>query len=297
MRIALATCSRYPDLFEDDLPLAAALRARGATVVPAVWDDPRVAWGSFTLIAIRNTWDYHDRRDAFLAWVERASRLAPMVNPPHVLAWNTHKGYLRELEARGVDIAPTVWCPRGEAADLDAILDGREWGVAVVKPAISAGARDTMRVTTANRAEGRALLATILARCDAMIQPYLPSVEAHGERSLLFAGDAFSHAIRKHALLAPGAVNPEAQGDGVPNVGASADELAFAARVLSAAESATGAHFAYARVDIAHGAKGPLLMELELTEPSLFLRSDPAAADRFATALLAAASAAQRRDA
>jgi hypothetical protein len=90
MRIALATCSRYPDLFEDDLPLAAALRARGATPVPAIWDDARVEWGSFALIVLRNTWDYVERRDEFLAWIQRASRLAPMVNPPHVVAWNTH---------------------------------------------------------------------------------------------------------------------------------------------------------------------------------------------------------------
>jgi hypothetical protein len=300
MRIALATCSRYPDLFDDDLPLAAALRARGATPVPAIWDDARVEWGSFALIVLRNTWDYVERRDEFLAWIQRASRLAPMVNPPHVVAWNTHKGYLRELEARGVEVVPTAWCARGEPADLDAILDGRGWHVAVVKPAISAGARDTLRVTTENRAAGRALLATILTRCDAMIQPYLPSVETHGERSLLYAGPTFSHSIRKHALLAPGAIDPEAQGEGVPSVHPSEEELAFAARVLAAARSVTGAPLAYARVDlaaIASGGGGPVLMELELTEPSLFFRSDPQAADRFAAAFLTAAGAAQRLDA
>jgi hypothetical protein len=297
MRIALATCSRFPDLHEDDRALADALRARGVEVVPAIWNDARVAWGSFALIAIRNTWDYYEQRDAFLAWVDRASRATTVANPPSVVVWNTHKGYLRDLAARGIDVVPTAWCPRGDPVDLDALLEARgpEWDVAVVKPAVSAGANDTMRVTKENRSAARALLARIVARCDAMIQPYLAAVEGHGERSLLFAGDEFSHSVRKHALLAPGAVDPEHQDKGVPSVEASAEEIAFAARVMAAAKSATGESFAYARVDIAPGPKGPLLMELEVTEPSLFLRSDPEAPNRFAEALLAAANAAQRR--
>ena len=295
MRIALATCSRFPDLFEDDHPLAEALRARGVEAVPAVWYDPGVAWGSFALVVIRNTWDYHEQREAFLAWIARAARLTTIVNPPKVIAWNTHKGYLRDLESRGIAVVPTAWCPQGEPADLDALLESREWPVAVVKPAVSAGAHDTMRVTKENRAAARELLARIVARCDAMIQPYLAAVEGHGERSLLFAGEGFSHSIRKHALLAPGAVAPADQDKGIPSVEASPEEIAFAARVVAAAKSATGETFAYARVDIAPGPNGPLLMELEVTEPSLFLRSDPAAPARFADVLMAAANAAQRR--
>jgi glutathione synthase/RimK-type ligase-like ATP-grasp enzyme len=271
--------------------------------VPAVWNDPGIAWGSFALVAIRNTWDYHEQRDEFLAWVDRVARVSSIANAPNVLRWNTHKGYLRELAARGVAVVPTAWCAQGERADLDAILDARgtaggfDWSVAVVKPAISAGARDTMRVTRENRAPARELLTKIVARCDAMIQPYLPSVEGHGERSLLFAGESFSHSVRKHALLARGAVGLEAQGDAVPSVQASAAEIAFAERVLAAAKAVTGATFAYARVDIAPGPDGPMLMELEVTEPSLFFRSAPASADRFAAAFIAAANAAQRRDA
>jgi glutathione synthase/RimK-type ligase-like ATP-grasp enzyme len=288
MRIALATCARLADLDEDERLLVPALRARGATVVPAVWDDPAVPWESFDVVVIRCTWDYCDRRDAFLAWTSRVAARTRLVNPPGVVAWNTHKGYLRDLEALGVAVVPTIWCARGEPVDLDALLDARGWGVAVVKPAVSAGARDTLRVTPDTRGAGRELLARIVATGDAMIQPYLVSVEGHGERSLLFAGDTFSHAIRKHALLAPGAIDPEVQGEGVPRVAPTPEELAFAHRVLAAAKRATGASLTYARVDIAPGPAGPVLMELEVTEPSLFFGADPGAADRFSTAILAA---------
>jgi glutathione synthase/RimK-type ligase-like ATP-grasp enzyme len=290
MRIALATCARLADLDEDERLLLPALRARGATVVPAVWDDPAVRWESFDVVVIRSTWDYCDRRDAFLAWTARVAARTRLVNPPAVVAWNTHKGYLRDLEALGVAVVPTIWCPRGELADLDALLDARGWDVAVVKPAVSAGARDTLRVTKDTRRAGRELLARLVATGDAMVQPYLASVEGHGERSLLFAGDAFSHAVRKHALLALGAIDPERQGEGLPSVVPSPEELAFARRVLAAAQRVTGASlgFTYARVDVAPGPAGLALMELEVTEPSLFLSADPGAADRFSAAILAA---------
>jgi len=39
-----------------------------------------------------------------------------------VLRWNLHKGYLRELEAAGVPIVPTVFLERGASPDLDQML-------------------------------------------------------------------------------------------------------------------------------------------------------------------------------
>ena len=42
---------------------------------------------------------------------------------------------------------------------------------------------------------------------------------------------------------------------------------------------------AYARVDLLPSAKGPQLLELELTEPSLFFHTSVAAADRFVAVL------------
>jgi hypothetical protein len=290
MRIGLATCSRFPLLHDEERPLVAALRALGAETEPLVWSDPSVAWGAFDLVVVRSTWDYFDDRDAFVAWARRVGGATRLVNPPAVIAWNTHKGYLRELEARGVAIVPTAWCARGEATDLEALLASRGWAEAVVKPAVSAGARNTVRVSPATLAAGREMLARITATGDAMVQPYLPSVEEDGERSLLFAAGAFSHAIRKHALLAVGAIDPEDQQDGVPRVEPSARELAFAERVLAEARAITGSTFTYARVDIAPRAGGPVLMELEVTEPSLFLHAVPEAADRFARAILGAAT-------
>jgi hypothetical protein len=294
MRIALATCDQFPELYDDDRPLVSALAARGIEAAPRVWNDPAVAWDDYPLVVCRSPWDYHRHAPAFLAWIDRVAAKSAMVNAPAILKWNAHKGYLRDLEARGVAMVPTAWCPLGEPADLVAILEQRGWRDAVVKPAVSAGANDTLRVRVEEPSriqQGAALLASLVRRGDALVQPYLATVEGHGERSLLHFDGVFSHAVRKHALLAPGAVDPLAQGEGVPRVDASDAELAFASRVLAAAADATGVAPAYARVDVAPAPDGgPLLMELEVLEPCLFLRAG-AAHDRFADVLAAAARA------
>jgi O-ureido-D-serine cyclo-ligase len=113
------------------------------------------------------------------------------------------------------------------------------------------------------------------------VQPFLPSVEASGERCLVFVEGTYSHTVRKNALTRGGrwAGLPE----GVP-VAAAADELAAAGAVLAAAQAALGAAaepWLYARVDLVRDGGGrPLLLELELVEPTLFLADHPAGLDR-----------------
>ena len=280
--IALVTSSGFPECGSDERLLTPALAARGLRAGPVIWDDPAVDWSRFRLALVRTAWDADLRRDEFVAWAERTGALCPLYNPPEVLRWNTHKGYLRELESRGVDIIPTVWWERGSAPDVAAVLTGRGWSDAVLKPAISAGARDTLRVRGPNDfPAARALVQRVLPHKDMMVQPYLASVEDHGERSLLFLGGEFTHAIKRSPALSgrpgydPGAAEP---------VPASEEERGFARRVLAA----TGFELLYARVDLAREDGGALrLMELELTEPSLFLpQGGPRAVERLVDALV-----------
>ena len=110
-RVALATCSQVPELAPDDLLLLPALDACGIEGVPAVWDDPAVCWGEFELVLVRSTWDYAERRDAFLAWVGSLRRIE---NTVPVLECNTDKErYLTDLERAGVQIVPTEFVPPG----------------------------------------------------------------------------------------------------------------------------------------------------------------------------------------
>jgi glutathione synthase/RimK-type ligase-like ATP-grasp enzyme len=281
-RVALVTCAELPDLDGDDRLALTALAERGIDAQPAVWDDPSVAWSAFDLAVLRSTWDYPERRDEFLAWARGLPQLA---NAAGLVAWNTDKRYLRQLAGAG---APVV-----ETRAL--LADGAPWraprsGEWVVKPAVGAGSVDTGRYQAADR-EQRALAEAHVARLRAggravLVQPYLPAVDTDGETALIFLGGRYSHAVRKGALLD----GPYQGVDGLYRQEEISGRDATPAQ-LGAAEAvlrAVPGDLLYARVDLLPGAAGePLLLELELTEPSLFLGHAPGAAGRFADAIAA----------
>jgi hypothetical protein len=280
--IAYVTCAAIPDLDPDDLLTVEPLAALGVAVEPAIWDDPSRDWDRFDLVVLRSSWDYTPRRDAFVAWAQSVPRLA---NDAATIAWNTDKRYLGELAGAGIPIVATTWVAPGEAVALPA---GGEW---VIKPAISAGSRDTGRYDL-DDADHRALAVAHVERLGAagrvtMIQPYLSAVDTAGETALMFFGGEYSHAIRKGPLL----TGPDAgTGDRLylpetitPREPTPAERV-LAARVLDQLPRVP----LYARVDLVPGPDGePLLIELELTEPSLFFEHGPGSPARFATAIAA----------
>jgi glutathione synthase/RimK-type ligase-like ATP-grasp enzyme len=247
MLIALVTWRGLPELAADDRLLRDALVRRGAEVRAVVWDDD-VDWRAFDAIVIRSTWDYHKRLDEFRAWLDRMDGL-PLWNPPEVLRWNTHKSYLLELQSRGIAIVPTLFVPRGTGF--------------IVKPAVSATAFRTERHTNED---------------DLLIQPFVPEVVADGELSFMFLGKKFSHAMRKRAASGDFRVQSDFGGSATP-FEPSAEWIEQAAHIASM----LGERWLYARIDCVVRDGRLLLMELEATEPSLFL--DAAAAERFADAI------------
>jgi glutathione synthase/RimK-type ligase-like ATP-grasp enzyme len=281
-RVALATCARLPELDDDDRPLREALAARGIPHRCLVWDDPSAPWDEADLVLIRSTWDYWDgpgRREAFVAWAERVATRAPLWNGPEVIRDNTHKSYLRSLEAAGVPVIPTIWLSPGERADgLAQRIVARGWSEVVIKPAVSAGAMGAKRLdarTCSGEAEAHA--AELAQKGEVMVQRYLRSIESEGELSVVFFGGEASHAIRK--VPAPGDFRsqPEYESRVTP-----APIDADALDVARAAFAAVGRPLLYARVDLVRADDGALnLIELELTEPSLYFRWSEGSAARF----------------
>jgi hypothetical protein len=288
-RVAFITCADLPDLDPDDRLVLPLLRQRGVAVAPAVWDDPRVAWSGFDLVVLRSPWDYPPRREEFVAWAGTVPRLA---NPAAVVAWNTDKRYLDDLAAAGVPVVPTTWVAP------DRRWDPPQRGEWVIKPAVGAGSKDTGRYRLGDRGH-RHLAGQHVARLQAqrrlvMVQPYLAGVERLGETGLVFlaradgSGLVFSHAIRKEPMLS----GPDAGTEGLYVAErltartASPVEVAVAQKALAAVPGGTDG-LLYARVDLLPGPDGdPLLVELELTEPSLFLAYDPGAPAAFAAAIV-----------
>jgi hypothetical protein len=285
-RVALVTCDRIPALDPDDQLVVPALRERGIEGVPVVWDAPTVDWGGFALAVLRSPWDYAARREEFVAWAGKVPRLA---NPADVVTWNTDKRYLRELAAAGVPVVPTTWVEPGDAWE--------PWpgGEFVVKPVVGAGSLDTGRYDL-DRAEHRELAAAHVARLQAagrlvMVQPYLAAVDTYGETALMFfpAGGrlAFSHAARKGAMLTgPDEATEALYKEESIRPRAPLDAELEIARLALAAVPGGADRLLYARVDLMPGPDDlPVLVELELTEPSLFLGTDEGAAGRFADAV------------
>ena len=234
-------------------------------------------------MVIRSTWDYAERRDAFLAW---CARVPQVLNSIQVLAWNTDKTYLRALADAGIPTVPTTWV--GPDA-LDATLQ-LPAGPLVVKPSISSGSQNTSRYGPTDRRAARAHVERLLSDGrEVMVQPYVGSVDTDGETGLIYVDGSFSHAVRKGPLLrAPGVVTDQlwALEDISPRV-PDAEELAVAEATLDALPWHR-ATLLYARVDLVRGEDGsPLLLELELAEPSLFLGLGSGADARLAVAIAA----------
>lgn len=282
--MALVTAAQAVDLDEDAGPLIDALARIGVDAQLTVWDDDTVDWASWDLTVLRSAWDYPRRRWSFVAWAEHADAAGVVLNPPAVVAWNSDKRYLEALAGRGVAIVPSSVHAPGQ--DVPFPTDGPF----VLKPAVSAGSQDTARYQPGDHAaaavHGRRLHGQ---GRDVLVQPYLEQVDNLGETALIYVGDRFSHAIRKGPILA-------APTETVAGLFAAED---IAVRAPSDAERAAAevaldalpfdrSDLLYARVDLLPAADGtPLLLEVELVEPSLFLRFADGAADRFAAAIAA----------
>jgi hypothetical protein len=266
-----------PDI---DVPYAVpALTAAGLDVSVVVWDDPAVDWAAYDAVLVRSVWDYVPKFEQFLAWARAVDAVARLVPALAVIEHNTDKRYLRGLARAGVPVVPTHWVEPGEPTDLSTL----GWPRVVVKPTVSAGSRDT--IVTTDLAEASAQVEHILASGrGALVQPYLEEVDSDGEVAVVVLAGVPSHAVRKVPALTEGGF-----GDASEAVEVTADLAAAVSRVLAAEPMAAG--LAFARVDVVRSHAGEwLVMELELTEPLLFLGYAPGAPERFAAAAVAALS-------
>jgi glutathione synthase/RimK-type ligase-like ATP-grasp enzyme len=270
-----------PDLDDDERRLIPALEEVGVVAEARVWDDPSVRWDEFRLVVIRSTWDYAERRDAFLTW---CSRVPQVLNAVPVLTWNTDKTYLRELAGAGIPTVPTTWVGIGSSAGSVLLPEGE----LVVKPSVSSGSQNTSRYGNDDRAAARTHVQRLLSDGRVvMVQPYIHSVDAEGETGLIYIDGTFSHAIRKGALLrTTGTTTDQLWAlEDISQRAPEADELAVAEATLDALPWPRAA-LLYARVDLVRDREGaPLLLELELAEPSLFLGLGSGAAARLAAAI------------
>jgi O-ureido-D-serine cyclo-ligase len=299
--VALVTAREALTLDEDLAPLVRAFTSSGAQAEARIWDDPDVDWTLYDAAVLRSTWDYVDRIGEFLSWCERAANATHLVNSPALVRWNTDKHYLRDLATGGVPVVPTRFVEPGQDAHLELerfLAEGSaregaclaaEYDEIVVKPAIGAGSRDAARYGRAELERAEVHIGRLIAAGrSVLLQPYLGRVDEHGETALVYFGGVFSHAVRKGALLQRGAALVEGlfAPEEITSLDVDTRELAVGSQAVAGVGPIPPA---YARVDLIRDATGePVVLELELTEPSLFFRHAPGSAERFAAVLLSA---------
>lgn len=280
--IAFATSRDLPGGWDDDQEAA---RLAGAEFV--VWDDPDVDWKAYDRVVVRSVWDYSQRVEEFLAW---CGEVGPerLRNTPELVAFDADKRYLGEL---GVAIAPTTFVAPGDPLPELA-------GEVVVKPNVSAGARDTGRFGPARHGEAIALIERIRGSGRvAIVQAYLADVDRIGETALVFIAGELSHVLHKRSVLRGEGEAPLGDDEHGPAAVMLEDDLVrpgsaepaqreFAEAVVAEVTDRFGTPL-YVRVDVAHDDDGsPVLMELEAIEPCLYLDLVPGAAERFARAIV-----------
>jgi glutathione synthase/RimK-type ligase-like ATP-grasp enzyme len=291
--VALLTDRRYesatagPDdwyvgnILEEDRLLSTALRNHGLTTERVDWHRPDVDWSRFECAVFRTTWDYFERIDEFLAWLERVDGETTFLNPLPLVRWNLDKRYLADLERAGVAVVPTRFLEDGDT--LAGVFADTEWGEVVLKPVVSGSAFETYRISADQAARHESHLRTLLSERAMLVQPFQPAIVDDGEVTLMLFAGQMTHAVRKRAKPGDFRVQDD-HGGTVHAHDAAADEIALAEAAMAACSPAP----VYGRVDMVRDPDGvPRIMELELIEPELWMRMHPPSAERMAAAIAA----------
>jgi glutathione synthase/RimK-type ligase-like ATP-grasp enzyme len=209
-----------------------------------------------------------------------------VVNPASILRWNSDKAYLAELSMAGIATVPTRMVNHLRSEDLAAAQADFGTDILVVKPPISGGADGTYKLTSQDKIPEQ------VSGKRMMIQPFLSNITDEGEYSLFYFGGQLSHAILKRPATGDFRVQEQFGGTETSIVPAEQAKLVSEAAMAAACGINHCPDLAYARVDLLRGNDGKfLLMELELIEPSLFLRFADDNGSAFAEKMLQVASA------
>lgn len=281
-RVGLITWAGLPDGAESEQLLLRLLSANGIDARMVDWHDASIDFGKFDLIVLRSCWDYHLRAQEFAEWLRRTAHVAPILNKVDTVLWNSNKFYLRELEAQGIQIAPTCFVFGGERVSCGQQALVQSWEKIVVKPAVSASAHKTWLFERQNMPSPEGL-AELMGGADFLAQQFIPEIQMQGEISFIYLDGNYSHAVLKRPACGDFRVQQEH--------GGSAELFHSTATLLQQANAIAQAvpqvrDSLYCRLDAVEKNGKLILMELELIEPELFLGLAEGAAKRFAAAIV-----------
>ncbi|WP_422360562.1 ATP-grasp domain-containing protein [Reichenbachiella sp.] len=285
--IVLLTDSRFtvdnpPDQYADNVVLEDrllfdAFEQKGLKVFKTNWDNPDFDWTSTKCAMIRTTWDiYEDGKfEQFQAWLDRVKDQTHLINDCDTIKWNVDKHYLKDLDARGIKIPPTIFIAKGDSRSLEEIVQSSGWTNPILKPAISGGGRHTYKLTEQKLIEVSGTFGELIQNEAMLLQEFQHNVVEKGELTLMVFDGEYSHAVLKKAKAGDFRVQDDFGGT-VHAYNPSPEEIAFAERVVSVCDPIP----LQARVDFIWDNEGDLCVsELELIEPELWFRNKKGSAE------------------
>lgn len=286
--IVLLTESRYENpkkidaltqnVLDDDKHVQKALEKRGLNVIRKDWTCKNFDWNSAHYAVFRTTWDYFDKFEAFIQWIEKVRGQVTFINPVETVLNNLDKRYLEKLNEKGIRVIPTVYIEKGQSASLENLHQSKGWNNTILKPVISAGAKDTYRINSDSLNSNEEIFQHLIHKQAMMLQPFQENIPTQGETSFVLFDGKFTHAVLKKAKAGDFRVQDDFGGT-VEVYHPSQEEIIFAENVVQKYNPIP----IYARVDIIHDNDDQLcVVEVELIEPELWFRLYPKAADVFA---------------
>ncbi|MBY0449584.1 MAG: hypothetical protein K2X01_03030 [Cyanobacteria bacterium] len=300
--IALATCSKHPHWVPDETPLLEGLQSLGIEPVSLIWDGGFPApLDPIEACVIRTTWDYSERHSDFLVWANTINQNIPLWNSPRILAWNADKHYLQWFETQQLPVVPSFFIQPEELKQPSPVLEqltlfcqqSAQW---VLKPTVSASGNNTfvfnnfdLLYQTLQEYLGQNRTHNIAM----MIQPFLPSIQTHGEISVIMIEGRFAHAVIKTPSTDEFRIQ-EHLGGQTRFISLSAEFISMSEALLSRTAAFLGEVPLYGRLDfmaktelskqtkqnspsnnLKNNPSDWLLSEMELIEPSLYLSHHP----------------------
>ena len=291
--ITILTCKEYfdpetPSAYTDNILLEyrllkEALERLGLKVDRAYWDDPNYDWSQTLAVVFRTIWDYFERFEEFWPWLQSIEHQTQLINSMSLIEWNIDKAYLFDLEKQGIPVVPSVLVKKGQFQNLYEIARSMNWTDLVVKPTIAGGGYLTYKYNHADLSQHQAQFDDLVAERDMLVQGYISSITEKGEASLMVFGGKFTHSILKRAKTGDFRVQDDFGGT-VHAYQETRDEVTLAQKVMAQCADMP----VYGRVDIVWDDQGqPMVSELEIIEPELWVRQAPWSAEVFARAIAA----------
>ena len=285
MKIGIATCIDKPNLTDGDRLLVSCLEQKGIKTRTFIWNQTNTSDLNCDAVVVRSTWDYHQNSERFLNWIsELEHSKIKLTNSAPVIRWNINKSYLLDLETQGVVIVPSLLLKKEfSVSQISELIRQKNWPDLILKPTISATAYLTFHIS-ANDPELPRKIEQLKNHSDFLVQPYISSITSSGELSLVFFNsDAprFSHAVLKRPKSGDFRVQSDFGGS-YQLLQPSKQLVDFAQNCIQKIKGG----WSYARVDLVDWEHEPLVGELELIEPDLYLTHHPAAAQTLADAVI-----------